>query len=192
MASLTDTWLMRRIRVGDQTAAAELYRRYACQVRSLARTRSSSDLARLVDEEDITQSVFADFFFGARQGQYQVPAGTDIWRILLVIALNKIRAKGRFHHAARRDTRKTVGDKTIDDRVHVERAADRMARAYIQIAFEETIELLPPVHKQIVLLRMEGFEVAEISTKVECSKRSVERALHEFREIMEEVLRKDS
>jgi RNA polymerase sigma-70 factor (ECF subfamily) len=144
-----------------------------------------------VDEEDITQSVFADFFLGAREGHYEVPAGNEIWRILLVIALNKIRAKGRFHHAARRDTRKTVGDTAIDDGVHLEHAADRMARAYLQTAIEETIERIPPVHKRIVLLRMEGFEVAEISTKVECPKRSVERALHEFREMMEEVLSKD-
>jgi RNA polymerase sigma-70 factor (ECF subfamily) len=192
MIERSDKSLLRCIRGGDESAAAELYRRYARRVRSLARARSSSDVARLVDEDDIVQSVFANFFQAARKGHYDVPAGEELWKILLVIALNKIRAKGRFHHAARRDTRQTVGDAAIDDGVRLGHTADRTAREFLQISIDETLERLPAVQKQMVLLRIEGFEIAEISTQTQRSKRTVERVLQEFRQTMEEVLRKES
>src|SRR5436189_5093408 len=104
----SDHSLLRRLRGGSEDAAAQLYRRYAHRLRALARANTSAQLARRVDAEDIVQSVFRIFFAGASQGLYDVPAGDDLWKLLLVIALNKIRAEGVFHQAAKRDIRATA------------------------------------------------------------------------------------
>src|SRR5437762_486755 len=101
----TDSSLLRRLREGNQDAATKLYLRYAERLRLLARAECSPDLARRIDADDIVQSVFASFFQGVNRGLYEVPAGEELWKLFLVIALNKIRAKGVFHRAAKRDVR---------------------------------------------------------------------------------------
>src|SRR5690349_20841483 len=90
----SDGSLLARVREGSQDAAAALYHRYAQRLLALARAKCGDDLAARVDAEDIVQSVFGSFFRGARQGYYDVPSGEEMWGLLLVIGLNKIRAKG--------------------------------------------------------------------------------------------------
>jgi RNA polymerase sigma-70 factor (ECF subfamily) len=93
----SDHSLLRRLRRGQGDAFTLLYLRYAERLRALAAAQSSPRLAARVDPEDIVQSVFRTFFRRAAQGQYDVPEGEEIWKLLLVIALNKIRALGAYH-----------------------------------------------------------------------------------------------
>src|SRR5207248_2352055 len=97
----SDRSLLRRFRGGSEDAATQLYLRYANRLMALARANRSTDLAARLDAEDIVQSVFRSFFQAARQGQYEVPEGEELWKILLVIALNKIRNQKAFHRAAK-------------------------------------------------------------------------------------------
>jgi len=110
----SDRSLLQRIRHGNQDAASVLYYRYAHRLRALVQAKRSSDLACRVDDEDIVQSVFKSFFRGVSRGSYDVPAGEELWHLFLVITLNKVRAKGVFHRAAKRDVRLTVGDEDLD------------------------------------------------------------------------------
>src|SRR5437588_8862412 len=103
----SDHSLLRRFRGGNQDAATQLYLRYAARLRALALAQCSPQLARRVDTEDIVQSVFCSFFDAAKRGAYDVPAGDEFWKILLVIALNKIRNQEAFHRAAKRNVRRT-------------------------------------------------------------------------------------
>src|SRR3954462_4703931 len=105
----SDGSLLARVRDGSQDAAAALYQHYAQRLLGPARAKCGADLAARVDAEDIVQSVFGSFFRAAARGYYNVPSGEELWGLLLVIALNKIRAKGAHHRAARGDVHKTVG-----------------------------------------------------------------------------------
>ncbi|HEV3082261.1 MAG TPA: ECF-type sigma factor, partial [Gemmataceae bacterium] len=105
----SDRSLVHQFQEGSQAAATELYLRYANRVRALAQARCSTELAARLDADDIVQSVFRCFFQAARRGYYDVPAGEELWGILLVIALNKIRDARAFHTAAKRDVRLTSG-----------------------------------------------------------------------------------
>src|SRR6516162_9956633 len=93
---LSDHSLLRRIRLGQGDAATALYLRYAKRLRSFARSTCSPGLAHRVEAEDIVQSVFLSFFRKAAVGLYDVPPGEELWRLLLVITLNKIRVQGHF------------------------------------------------------------------------------------------------
>src|SRR4051812_37943280 len=80
----SDRSLLRQFRQGEKDAPTELYLRYAARLRALAEKQSGADLARRVDPEDIVQSVFRTFFRRAAHGQYDVPQGEEIWKLLLV------------------------------------------------------------------------------------------------------------
>src|SRR5437588_9272377 len=111
----SDQSLLRRFRKGEQDGATQLYLRYAPRVRALVKAKTSPDLARRVDADDLVQSVFRSFFQGVTHGHYDVPAGEELWKLFLVIALNKIRAAGNFHRAEKRDVRLTAGGEALHD-----------------------------------------------------------------------------
>src|SRR3954453_21853339 len=76
-----DRSLLQRLHKGSEDAATQLYLRYVNRLRALTRSQCSAELARLVDTEDIVQSIFGSFFRGASQGYYEVPAGEELWKL---------------------------------------------------------------------------------------------------------------
>src|SRR5437868_4771116 len=107
LAEVSDKSLMRRYRGGNDDAARSLYGRYGDRLQALARAKLAGDLKGRVDAEDIVQSVFRRFFVAARKGSYEVPSGEDLWNLLMVFTINRIRSEQSFHRAARRDVRRT-------------------------------------------------------------------------------------
>lgn len=187
----SDRSLLRRLQHGSQDAATQLYLRYAERLRGLARAECSPDLARRLDVDDIVQSVFKSFFRGVSQGYYEVPAGEELWKLFLVIALNKIRAKGAFHRAAKRDVRLTLGEDFLAHMANSEQGPDCEALAILKMVVHEILERQRPHQRAIVIHRIEGYEVAEIAAKTGRSRRTVERVLQEFRKQLAEVLHEE-
>jgi RNA polymerase sigma-70 factor, ECF subfamily len=185
----SDHSLLRRFRRGQDDAPTQLYLRYAARLRALATAQTAPGLAARVDPEDIVQSVFRTFFRRAAEGQYDVPEGEEIWKLLLVIALHKIRAVGAFHRAARRDVRLTATGTAYDRAVDSEAGHDDEALAVLRMVIDDVLDALPPGHRPIVELRVEGHEVAEIAERVRRSKRTVERVLQEFRQRLDAQVR---
>jgi RNA polymerase sigma-70 factor (ECF subfamily) len=188
----SDHSLLRRLRGGSEDAATQLYLRYANRLRALARTKVSPDLAPRVDVEDIVQSVFGSFFRGASRGDYDVPAGEELWKLFLVIALNKIRAKGAYHRAAKRDVRLTAGGEGLEQ-LPAESPAEQDAIAYavLRMTIDEALQGLPEQYRRMLVLRVEGHEVDEIARQTGRSKRTVERVLQECRKKLSELLERE-
>ena len=92
-ASPTDNFLVGKYREGDQNAATQLYFRYARRLTALVKSRCSADLARVAGVEDIVQSVFKTLFQRIGKGYYDIPDRDELWKLLLVITLNKIRPR---------------------------------------------------------------------------------------------------
>lgn len=187
-APTTDASLLRRYRRGDDDAATELYLRYAERMRNLAEAQTSNDLKQRIGSDDIIQSVFRTFFRRAAQGEYDIPEGDELWKLLLVIGLNKIRTLGAFHNAAKRDVRNTKLGPTFEATLDSEQGSDQISLAILKMTIDELLEPLPEAHQQIIQLRIEGNEVAEIAANVGRSKRSVERILQEFRNNLDKLI----
>jgi RNA polymerase sigma-70 factor (ECF subfamily) len=187
-ASASDDSLVRWLRAGNETAASRLYGRYVARLRALARAKLSAELSRRVDPEDIVQSVFRRFFQAARQGNYDAPRGEDLWDLLLVITLNRIRSEKSFQRAAKRDVRRTAP--AGPDGCSLEAIAERddLAGALLRMYVAEALEQLPADYRRVVELRMEGHEVAEIAGLTGRSKRTVERILQESRGVLRGAL----
>jgi RNA polymerase sigma-70 factor (ECF subfamily) len=187
----SDRSLLRRLQHGQADASTELYLRYAERLLALAAAQSSPDLARRFDPEDIVQSVFRTFFRRASLGHYNVPDGEEIWRLLLVIALNKVRATGAFHRAAKRDVRRTSGGEIFDRAVESRPDRDQDALNLLRMVVEELLQSLPETHRRMIELRIEGHEVNDIAATVQRSKRSVERVLQDFRQRLDALIGED-
>jgi RNA polymerase sigma-70 factor (ECF subfamily) len=188
---LSDRTLLRRLQSGQADASTELYLRYAQRLLAIASSQTSPNLARRVDPEDIVQSVFRTFFRRASQGHYTVPDGEEIWRLLLVIALNKVRATGAFHRAAKRDVRRTAGGDAFDQAVEAQAGQDDAALSVLRMTVEELLAGMPEAHRWMIELRIEGHDVNDIALTVQRSKRSVERVLQEFRQRLDASIEKD-
>jgi RNA polymerase sigma-70 factor, ECF subfamily len=188
---VSDGSLLRRFQGGQHDASTELYLRYAERLHSLVAAQSSKGLARRVDAEEIVQSVFRTFFRRAAHGHYSVPDGEEMWKLLLVIALNKVRAAGAYHRAAKRDIRQTAGGEAFDRALESERGRDEGALTVLQMVIEELLEGMPAANRRMIEMRIEGYEVAEITEKVRRSKRTVERVLQGFRNRLEALIHED-
>lgn len=184
----SDHSLLRRFRRGNQDAATQLYVRYVHRLRALVRANCSTQLTRRVETEDIVQSVFRRFFRRVLQGDYDVPPGEELWGLFLVIALNKIRAEEAFHRAGKRDMRLTIADGAADCLLANRPGEDDVAYAALQLTVDEALERFPPQQRQMIELRIQGHEVAEIARETGRSKRSVERALQEVRTVLRALL----
>ena len=182
----SDASLLRRYRAGEDDAATELYRRYAARLIDLAAAKTSSDVQRRVDPEDIVQSVFRTFFRRASLGEYEVPDGDELWKLFLVIGLNKIRTVAGYHKAAKRDVRQTAGGEAAAGANAV--VPDDVARQTLEMTIGEVLAPLPESHREIIRLRIDGFEVSEIAERVKRAKRSVERILQEFRQKLQGLI----
>jgi RNA polymerase sigma-70 factor (ECF subfamily) len=181
LSERTDHSLLRRIRDGEQDAATALYLRYAQRIKALAEAKTSAVLSARIDPEDVVQSVFRTFFRRASEGHYDVPHGDELWKLFLVISLNKIRTIASYHRAAKRDVSATV---TLDRSGSFDARRDGSnddALRILKITIEETLVDLPMAQREMVHLRIEGCGVAEIAAKTQRSKRSVERVLQQFR-----------
>lgn len=183
----SDHSLLRRVKAGEEDAATALYVRYADHLRSLARAQSSPALAARLDPDDIVQSVFRTFFRRASSDGYDVPEGDDLWKLFLVIALRKIRNAANHHRAAKRDVRHTVRMGEEHDGPSRE-GGDQSSLAVLQMVLREALDRLPDAARQIVQLRIEGHEVAEIAERTGRSKRSTERVLQQFRQELKGAL----
>lgn len=187
----SDQSLLRRFRRGDQDGATQLYLRYAPRVRALVKSKTSPDLARRVDADDLVQSVFRSFFQGVTHGYYDVPAGEELWKLFVVIALNKIRTKGSYFRAAKRDMRRTAGPVAGGDGPDVPDGHETEALGVLRLTVAEALDRLPPQQREVVTLRIEGYSVEEIARQSGRSKRTVERLLQEARRRLAQDLQGD-
>jgi RNA polymerase sigma-70 factor, ECF subfamily len=173
----TDRSLLLKVRAGDDDAATRLYLKYVRQLQAVARRQISATVARRVDAEDVVQSAFRSFFRRAGQGQFDVPQGGELWKLLLTIALNKARNATAKDRAAKRGSGKDVVDASQIDLP----ASDEFARKNLELVIEELTTGMEPSQRQIIELRIAGLEVDDIARQTGRARRSVERVLQGFR-----------
>jgi RNA polymerase sigma-70 factor (ECF subfamily) len=100
---------IRRIRAGDEQAAAELFRQYEPLIRREVRVRlrlSDGRLRRLFDSSDICQSVLVSFFVRAAAGQFDLEQPENLVKLLVGMVRNKLAFQARKQRAQRRDYRR--------------------------------------------------------------------------------------
>jgi RNA polymerase sigma-70 factor (ECF subfamily) len=101
--------LVRRVRTGDQDAAAELVPRYEPAIRRAVRVRLVDDrLRHQFDSMDVCQSVLASFFVRAALGQFESEMSEQLLELLATMVRNKVANRAQQQRAARRDYRRAL------------------------------------------------------------------------------------
>lgn len=177
----SDGSLIKRFRAGEDDAATALYARYVLKLQRLAERNTGQDLASRFDSDDVVQSVFRTFFRRVQLGDYDLPAGEELWRLLLVLALNKIRKLATHHRAQRRNVATTERVEPELLAQFAERGNDDLAVRSLEEVIDELTGSLSPAHQQIIRLRIEGYKQGEIAAATQRTERTVERVLQNFR-----------
>jgi RNA polymerase sigma factor (sigma-70 family) len=178
--------LLDRLVAGDQKAADEIFTRYVERLTRLARSRLAARLAARVDPEDIVMSAYRSFFVGAREGRFSITHGGDLWRLLVEVVLHKLYRTAERHLAQQRSV-------TREERIHDapeaawqtpsrEPTPDEALAAADELA--AILSRLGDRNRQILELRLQGYEHEEIAERLTCSQRTVRRAIHEARRII--------
>jgi len=179
----SDRTLLRRVRSGEADAATDLYLRYAARLQRLVQAQTSPVLARQAGSEDIVQSIFRTFFRRASHGLYEVGDSEELWKLFLVISLNKIRKLAEYHGAAKREQSRTVSGQDYDFVAESASESENEAALHaLKLTIDEVLSTLPPEHIEVVQLRIEGHTLPEIAERTGRSLRTIERMLKNFRE----------
>lgn len=180
--------LLKLLQGGSDDAAEAIFHRYVGRLIAVSRKRLSAKMKRRIDEEDVVQSAFRSFFHRAKQGQYELEEGGDLWRLLVVITLNKLRRKVDYHSAAKRGiTRETAVDGDGEDRPRFE-ATDGGPSPEAELELSEELNLLTAgfsdVQRRMVELRLQGYQMQEIADDAGTSERTIRRTMENLRQRM--------
>jgi RNA polymerase sigma-70 factor (ECF subfamily) len=168
--------LVQRWRAGDERAAAQLFARYGQRLVRLAEQHLSRRLAARVDGEDVVQSVFRTFFRRTAGGEFRLDSSAQIWRLLVQITLRKAGAKARYHTTGPRNAAAEVpGDAWLPEALAGDPGPAEAAALVDQIA--ALLRGLPAAYGSILEMRLQGYDLGEIARHLDCSVRTVQRAL---------------
>ena len=182
--------LLARIRNGDQDAANELFYGFANRLVRLARSRLDLDLRRMLDPDDVVQSVFGSFFRRHGAGEFDVQSWESLWSLLAVITVHKCGHKIRYYRAAKRDAGQELSalrftDDSVADWEAVAKDPTPSHTAMFNEALEELMRSLEERERQMLMLHLQGLSIDEISEKVCRSRRTVRRVLDRIRNHLE-------
>lgn len=157
---------IRRIRAGDEDAAAELVQKYEPLIRREVRLNLEDQrLRRTFDSLDITQSVLASFFLRAAVGEYDLDSPHQLVALLVRMTRNKLASAARKQYQDCRDVRKTdFADSDLD-----QLAADD-STASARLSNEERLQALrgelTTEELRIAQLRGDGLSWQEIADRL--------------------------
>jgi len=158
--------LLRRIRRGDEDAAAEIVRLYEPEIRREVRLRLGDPrLRRVFDSMDICQSVLASFFLRMNTGQYDLGQPEQLLKLLLAMTRNKVAFAARTQRAQCRDHRRVTGGHRL------EREAIAGGPSPSQVVADEELigefrKRLSEEERRLAELRAHGQEWIEIAAQL--------------------------
>jgi RNA polymerase sigma-70 factor (ECF subfamily) len=185
-SNVPDVELVDRWREGDETAAGVLHKRYLAKLLNLVGRHLASRFNPRLDADDVVQSVFGSFFNGAREGRYEFDGDNDFWKLLLTIALNKVRNTVRHHQTQMRDLGKesfstnTEGSERLLASL---KSPGRIAAEYAGFleSLDELLDKLDPGEQELLRYQIEGYTQKEIADKMHLNDRTIRRMLARIR-----------
>jgi RNA polymerase sigma-70 factor (ECF subfamily) len=181
--------LMYKLKHRDPEAAREVFRRYATRLILLARRHLDPRLLQKVDPEDVMQSAMKSFFRRQADGAFDLSSWDSLWSLLTAMTLHKCGHKVDYFTAKIRDVRREAAAPGGEDSSFRWEAIARDPTPAEAVVLKETVEelfsSLDPENAQIVQLALQGYNVAEISTIVGVTERTVYRRLSRVRSRLE-------
>lgn len=183
--------LMDRLRDGEDSAAREVFSRYARRLVGLARSRLDERLAGKVDPEDVVQSAYKSFFVRQRAGELEVGNWQGLWGLLTLITIRKVADRAAYYQAGKRDLARELPPPSGSDQAPAWQLAiahepGPEEAAVLAETVEELMRELDGDERPVLELSLQGFSAAEISEQLGRAERSVRRLRERIRKRLEE------
>lgn len=176
--------------LSDNDEHALVVDKYSRSLLAVARQQLPTRLQKRVDPEDIVQSVYRSFFRRLNAGEFHFEESHDVWKLLAVMTYNKVNNTVKFHGRQRRDVRRESdapnGKLAQSPAQRIEVSAEDVA--VLVECLENLMVKLPAEYKDVVVMRLKGYSIAEIATEVQVSRRTVQRVLAKLPETAKQAL----
>jgi RNA polymerase sigma-70 factor (ECF subfamily) len=175
--------VMARLRDGDESAAGEIFQRFADRLIGLARQKLDVRLRAKVDAEDVLQSVYRTFFRRHAEGEFTFDGWNGLWSLLTVITVRKCGRWREYFDAAPRDVALEVplGEREDAPPAGAVASLARQPSPVEAVVLAELVEALlrglPQRDQTIVSLRLQGHSPGEIATLLGRPERTIFRVL---------------
>lgn len=185
-------WLQ-RLHSGEADAAKEIWNRYYPRVVRLAALQLIKSDDRSIDEEDVAQSTFRTVYLAVMNGKYpDIEDRRDLWRLLLVSTLNRVRRHYRDRHTFKRSANELVTQDQSRRRLIMEisgpdaqaEMADLIETLFRRLDQEDPTGEL----RQIALLKLEEHSASAIARRLKRRKNHVLQRIRLIRILWEESL----
>ena len=183
MAGSITHWLY-ALRSGDDDSVNKLWNRW--RTRLCKKLAPNARRLAICDEEDVANGAFYDLCDSIKKNRHpEIDNRNELWRLLYVIANRKASDWSKYDSAQKR------GGGTISNSpdVNVDMAVDKSGQlpdlnAQFADDFGNLMHALyEPELKELVHLKLSGYNNAEIARKLDCSLRTVQYMLKKVRDI---------
>jgi RNA polymerase sigma-70 factor (ECF subfamily) len=127
----------------------------------------------------------------AREGRFEFQESGDLWRLLVVMTLNKLRRRAEYEGAEKRgyqQERSVMGGLSEGDYEAAARVPTPEAAAMLGELVEQLTAGLDDLQQQMVHMRLQGYELEEIADHVSRSERTVRRVLDRVKQRLESAM----
>jgi DNA-directed RNA polymerase specialized sigma24 family protein len=184
-----------KLRSGDEEAAHVIWGRFFERLVILANRKLKNSSRRAMDEEDVVQQAFFEFFKCVQNGRFPLLTDRDdLWQVLAMLVdrrakdqmkrqlslragSGRVLGESAFIGASERDVRKPGIAQVPDVDATPELASDFVDELQIRLG-----SLGENEYVRIAILKMQGYSNPEIADRIKSSLRTVERVLKEIRE----------
>ncbi len=187
MNSVLDQQLISAYRQGDEDAASALFERYYGRLLELIRRQLGWKLREVEGSTDVAQSVLRSFFSQIRQNHVEIGPDNSLWPLLVTIALNKVRNRGKFWQRECRDPSRNLSLDAGED--PLEQGPSPQDVAAVKELVDRLLEPFSDRRRKIIELILEGRPVGEIAAEVGTTERTVYNTRKAAGKILEQVLR---
>ena len=192
------------LKAGDQVAAQKIWERFIQRLIQLADKKLKASPRKALDEEDVVQQAFAQFFEQVQQGRFpKLDDRQDLWQVLAMIVDRRAKDQIRKQNSkkaggGRVNTESVLG--LVDDssdQIGIAKVAELQPSphlaAEITELLERRLEALGEELRNIAIDKMMGFTNQEIADRYpELTLRTVERRIKDIRDTWSNQLENES
>jgi RNA polymerase sigma-70 factor (ECF subfamily) len=149
-------------------------------------------LSQKLDAEDIVQSVFRTLFNRVAEGQFELENWDSLWGLLTRIALRKCDKWRDYFHAKGRDIGREVPAVPAPDQSGsgwevIDREPSPFEALRLAETVQEVLRGLDDREQQVVMLKLQGYNLTEITERVGCTFRKANQVLDHVRGRLERM-----
>jgi RNA polymerase sigma-70 factor (ECF subfamily) len=173
--------------------ADAVFNRYAGRLIEVAGRRLGGNLRAKVSPEDVVQSAFKSFFRRQNEFRFGQDGADGLWGLLVVITLRKCAKWADVFRAGKRAADREI---PLPASIAWQALAAREPGPEEAAMLSETVErLFAPLderQRQMIALRMQGYELEQIAGQTQSSRRTVARVVAEAKSRLAKILEDDA